>query len=55
MRFALLEAKIAIMMMMRNFFFEPGTKTKLPLEIDSSSQLSYPKGGLWINIKKRDI
>ena len=55
MRFALLEAKVAIMMMMRKVSFEPGTKTKLPLHMDPNEQLAFPLGGLWANVKKRDF
>jgi len=54
MRFALLEAKVAVMAVMRRFSFTSGTKTKEPLELDSQQQLAWPKGGLWANIKRRE-
>ena len=54
MRFALLEAKVAVMAVMRKFSFTPGTKTQEPLELDSQQQLAWPKGGLWANIKRRE-
>lgn len=54
MRFALLEAKIGVMAVMRKFSFTPGTKTKEPLELDPQQQLAWVKGGLWANIKRRE-
>jgi len=53
MRFALLEAKVATMAVLRKFSFKPGTKTITPLKIDNYSQLAYPKGGLWVKIEER--
>ena len=51
MRFALLEAKIATMAVMRKLSFTPGTKTKLPLQLDANSNLAFPIGGLWAKVK----
>ena len=53
MRFALLEAKIGVMAVMRRFSFAPGTKTKEPLEMDAQNQLAWPKGGLWARVVER--
>jgi len=54
MRFALLEAKVGVMAMMKRFSFKPGTKTIEPLVMDSELQICYPKGGLWVNIEERE-
>ena len=54
MRFALLEAKVGMMAVMRRFSFAPGTKTKEPLELDPQNKMAWPKGGLWANIKRRE-
>lgn len=53
MRFALLEAKIALAAVLRKFKLVRSEKTKEPLEIDASSQLAYIKGGLWIKAEER--
>ena len=53
MRFSILETKVAMMAVLRNYSFSPGTKTALPLVLDAESQLAYPKGGLWVNLEKR--
>jgi len=54
MRFALLEAKVAILCTYRRFTFLPGTKTQEPLVLDPEAILSYPKGGLWAKVVERD-
>jgi len=53
MRFSLLETKVAMMSVLRQFSFKPGTKTMTPLVMDHENELCYPKGGLWINIERR--
>jgi len=55
MRFALLEAKMAILCTYRRFTFLPGTKTQEPLVLDPESTLGYPKGGLWARVVERDV
>jgi len=54
MRFALLEAKVAVMSIMREYSFKPGTKTTEPLELDGESSLAWIKGGLWATIERRE-
>merc|ERR1719318_1133293 len=54
MRFALLEAKVAILATWRRFSFTPGTKTMEPMEMEPNSDILWPKGGLWAFVEKRD-
>ena len=54
MRFALLEAKVAVLSVLRKHSFMPGTKTIEPLVIDAESQLAWVKGGLWARVEMRD-
>jgi len=54
MRFALLEAKVAVITVLTKFSFKRGTKTQEPLVLDAENQLAWPKGGLWVRIEKRD-
>ena len=54
MRFALLEAKVGMVSVLRRLSFSPGTKTLTPLTLDPESQLAWPKGGLWIKTEARD-
>jgi hypothetical protein len=55
MRFALLEAKVAILTTWRRFSFLPGTKTQEPLELEPTAALSWVKGGLWANVVERPL
>ena len=52
MRFALLEAKVALVMMMRKFTFLPSSKNPEKLELDPVS-MGWIKGGLYANIESR--
>jgi len=54
MRFALLEAKVAVISVLRNYSFKPGTKTKEPLVIDAEHELGWVEGGLWAKLEARD-
>lgn len=53
MRFALLEAKVAVLGMVRRFVLLPGTKTQLPLMADPRNELNWPLGGLWVRVEER--
>ena len=54
MRFALLEAKVAVLSVFRKFSFKPGTKTQEPLVLDGENQLAWAKGGLWVQVEARE-
>ena len=54
MRFALLEAKVALLAVCQKFQFLPGTRTQEPLKLDPPIQLSWPIGGLWANVERRE-
>ena len=53
MRFALLEAKVAVAMMMRKYTFLPSTKNPAQLKIDPNGALGWIEGGLWSKISTR--
>jgi cytochrome P450 family 6 len=54
MRFALLEAKMCFVSVLRNFTLLPSDKTKEPLQIDPQNKFGYPKDGLWIRAESRN-
>ena len=54
MRFALLEAKVAILATWRRFSFVPGTKTEEPMVMEPNSALGYTKGGVWAKVVERE-
>jgi len=55
MRFALLEAKVAMVMLLRRFTFVRSTKTEDLLESDPTSIFGYAKGGLWAKVVERKM
>lgn len=52
MRFALLEAKLALANIVRRFSLLPSEKTKEPLELDPTAAITYVKNGLHIKAEK---
>ena len=54
MRFALLEAKVAMISVLRKYSFKPGTRTKEPLVIDAEYELGWVEGGLWAKVEQRE-
>ena len=53
MRFALLEAKLALANIIRRFTILPSNQTKEPLVLDPKAQIAYPLDGLHIKLEKR--
>lgn len=51
-RFALMETKAAIVYLLKHFELHPTSKTKLPIRIAKSLQLSI-EGGFWVGFKLR--
>ncbi|KAJ8982768.1 hypothetical protein NQ317_018180 [Molorchus minor] len=51
MRFAMLQAKIALSLTLKNFKFRLSTKTKLPLKMETKGIILSAIGGLWINFE----
>ncbi len=52
MRFALLEAKLALANIVKRYNLLPSPKTKEPLELDPLSGIAYVKGGLFLKAEK---
>jgi cytochrome P450 family 6 len=52
MRFALLEAKLALANIVRKFVLLPSEKTKEPLELDPHASIAYVKNGLYVKAEK---
>jgi len=55
MRFALLELKVAVAMLVRHLELLPGNTTIKPLQLDPAHGMAWFKGGLWASIKRRDL
>ena len=52
MRFALMEAKLALANIVRRYNLTPSEKTKEPLKLDPKSGIAYIKDGLHIKVEK---
>ncbi len=53
MRFALMEAKLALANIVRKFNLIPSEKTKEPLQLDPYAGIAYVKDGLHVKVEKR--
>lgn len=53
MRFALLEAKVGLATIIKNYSLLPSEKTKEPLELDPEAGIAYVKDGLYVRAEKR--
>ncbi|KAG5876193.1 hypothetical protein JTB14_001936 [Gonioctena quinquepunctata] len=51
MRFAMIQAKIALSLTLRNFKFSLSKKTKLPLKMETKGIILTPIGGLWLDLQ----
>ena len=52
MRFAVLESKLALATIVRQFTILPSEKTLEPLTLDPKQGMNYPKGGIHLNLEK---
>ncbi|KAL9693610.1 hypothetical protein quinque_012895 [Culex quinquefasciatus] len=52
LRFALLEVKFGIAVLLSKFRFSPSAKMILPLELDISAPMMAAKGGVWLDVNK---
>ena len=53
MRFALVEAKMALARIVKEFLILPSNKTQEPLKDEPQNAISYPQGGLYVRVEKR--
>nr|WET52687.1 cytochrome P450 [Phaedon brassicae] len=51
MRFAMIQAKIALSLTLKNFKFSLSKKTILPLKMETKGIILTPIGGLWLDLK----
>uniref|UniRef100_A0A1A9W7C2 Cytochrome P450 n=1 Tax=Glossina brevipalpis TaxID=37001 RepID=A0A1A9W7C2_9MUSC len=52
-RFALLETKVLIYYLLRDFLFQPAKKSTIPLKIESNGFQLVPKNGFWLKFVSR--
>ena len=54
MRFALIEAKLALANIVKSFILYPSEKTAEPLVNDPTQGIAYPKGGMYVKVERRE-
>lgn len=52
MRFALIEAKLALVNIVKNFHLMPSDKTSVPVKLDPKGAIAYAQNGLYIKAMK---
>lgn len=52
MRFAMIQAKLALMLILRNYKLTLNNQTPYPIEMETNGIVYRTKGGMWINFKK---
>lgn len=52
MRFGLLQTKLTLALLLKNFNFSPCSKTENPIKIDPVTLIHGPKGKVWLKIEK---
>lgn len=52
MRFGLVQSKIGLVTLLRNFRITLSSKTQVPLEMNFQAFVPSVKGGLWLNLEK---
>ncbi|KRT81109.1 cytochrome P450, partial [Oryctes borbonicus] len=52
MRFAMVQSKLALSLLLKDFSFTLSERTPLPLEMESRGIVLAPKSGVWIELKK---
>lgn len=53
MRFALMESKMALVRMLKEFVFIPSKKTQVPILFERSSGLLKAREGVWVRLAER--
>lgn len=48
----MIQTKLALSLLLKNFSFTLSPKTPLPLEMESKGIVLAPKGGIWIEMKR---
>jgi hypothetical protein len=53
MRFGLLQTKVGLVSLVSKYQLSVSRKTPVPLVFDTRSAVLFPKGGMWLQIRKR--
>jgi hypothetical protein len=53
MRFGLMQTKVGLVSLLSKYQISVSKKTAIPIVLDPRSAILFPKGGMWLQIKKR--
>jgi len=53
MRFGLMQTKVGLVFLLSKYLISVSKKTPIPLVFDPRSAILFPKGGMWLQIRKR--
>jgi len=53
MRFGLMQTKVGLVSLLSKYQFSVSKKTPIPILFDPKSNILSPKGGMWLQIRKR--
>lgn len=48
----MMQAKLALAKLIKNFKFSPSDKTPIPMEFEAFAPFVSPKGGMWLKVEK---
>lgn len=51
MRFGLVQFRVGLAVLLKNFKFSLNPKTEVPIKMDPKSFTLFPLGGVWVNIE----
>lgn len=51
LRFGMMQTRLGIAMIIKNFLVTPSAKTPIPMQLDPTGQLMSPLGGMYLNVK----
>lgn len=54
LRFGMMQTKVALTVLLKQFLFTLNSKTKVPVTMDDGSFILAVKGDVWLNLKKID-
>lgn len=52
LRFGMMQARIGLIMLLKNFQFTLSSKTPSPLKLKKESFILSPEGGLWLDVRR---
>jgi hypothetical protein len=52
LRFGMLQSKVGLTVLLKNFKIKLSKRTKLPLQLDKAAFVTSAEGGIWLDVEK---